>query len=138
MQITRQADYAMRALLYLAEQGPNAKAPTRKIAQEMLIPLSFLAKIISQLALSGMITTARGARGGVSLAKSPTAISMYDVVAAIDGPIHLNECTVEACICPFEDTCPVHQVWLEAEELLNGKLMKTTLAELVDRKNNHS
>ncbi len=138
MQITRQTDYALRALLYLAEQGPNSKEPTRKIAQEMLIPLSFLAKIVSQLALAGLITTTRGAHGGVSLAKSPTAISMYDAVVAIDGPIHLNECTVEACLCPFEDTCPIHTVWLEAETLLKGKLMKSTLAELVDRKNYRS
>lgn len=134
MQITRQADYALRALLYLAEQGAHTTCSTRKIAEEMQIPLSFLAKIIAQLSLSGLINTARGAKGGVSLAKSINAISMYDAVVAIDGPIHLNECTVEDEFCPFEDTCPIHQVWLEAEALLIGKLMKTTLSELLDRK----
>jgi Rrf2 family protein len=137
MQITRQADYALRTMLFLARQKPDHQPPTRKVAEEMLIPTSFLAKIVSQLAVTGLINTARGARGGISLAKPTNLISVYDVVVAIDGPIHLNECTQDICTCPFGDTCPVHEVWCEAEALLVAKLMKTTLAELLEREEKH-
>jgi Rrf2 family protein len=67
MQITRQADYAVRAILYLARLEPNQRAATSQIAEIQKIPPSFLAKIISQLSIAGLIHTSRGARGGVLL-----------------------------------------------------------------------
>src|SRR4030067_530183 len=92
MQITRQADYAMRAVLYLSKLGPERRAATSQIAQEQHIPPSFLAKIVSQLSVAGLLQTSRGARGGVSLARSPAQLSLLEVVEANDGPILLNEC----------------------------------------------
>ena len=65
MQITRQADYAVRAVLYLAHQENAERAATSTIAKEQRIPPSFLAKIISQLSIAGLLHTSRGARGGV-------------------------------------------------------------------------
>lgn len=63
MQITRQADYAIRTILYLSQNPAIQRAATRQIAQIQEIPISFLAKIISQLAIAGIIHTIRGARG---------------------------------------------------------------------------
>ena len=77
MQITRQADYAVRAVLYLARSGESGRAPTSRIAQEMHIPPSFLAKIVSQLSVAGVVSTSRGARGGVSLARAPLEVSLW-------------------------------------------------------------
>ena len=71
MQITRQADYAVRAVLYLAHQENAERAATSTIAKEQRIPPSFLAKIISQLSIAGLLHTSRGARGGVTLARKP-------------------------------------------------------------------
>jgi len=56
MQITRQADYALRAILYLSRLAPNERAATKKIAEEQKIPPSFLAKIISQLSIANSST----------------------------------------------------------------------------------
>src|SRR5678815_3687178 len=92
MQITRQADYAVRAVLHLARMGNNDRAATSTIAKEQNIPPSFLAKIISQLSIAGLLHTSRGARGGVTLARDPKDITLLEVVEAIDGPIQLNEC----------------------------------------------
>lgn len=71
MQITRQADYAIRAMLYLANLQPGERAATSQIAENKKIPSSFLAKIISQLSIAGLIHTSRGAHGGVTLARLP-------------------------------------------------------------------
>lgn len=128
MQITRQADYALRAVIYLARLEEGEKAPTRKIAQAQEIPPSFLAKIISQLSIAGLIQTSRGARGGVSLARSPEDISVLDVIQAIDGPVILNECTEDADTCPFKSTCPLREVWCEARAMLIKKLSGATFA----------
>ena len=74
MQITRQADYAVRAVYYLTLLGSDGRAATSKIAKKQHIPASFLAKIVSQLSVAGLLKTSRGARGGVSLARQPKSM----------------------------------------------------------------
>ncbi len=127
MQITRQADYALRAVIYLSRLGPDERAATSQIAQEQKIPPSFLAKIVSQLSVAGLLQTSRGARGGVSLARSPEEITLLDVVEAIDGPILLNECV--ACggaVCAFGDDCPMKPVWCKTQTELVNQLKNIT------------
>ena len=133
MQITRQADYALRAMLYLARLDPQKeRAATSKIAEKMEIPPSFLAKIISQLSIAGLIHTSRGARGGVSLAREPENISLLDVVEAIDGPITLNECTSNPSVCTFGDNCPIHEVWCDVKADLVRRLRASTFEKLIE------
>ncbi len=133
MQITRQADYALRAMLYLARNDPNLRASTSQIANIQQIPPSFLAKIISQLSIAGLIHTSRGARGGVSLARPMEEISLLDVVEAIDGPILLNECTHSKDGCPFGEECPIQPIWCNAQEELVNKLKGTKFADLIKK-----
>src|SRR5512147_2403594 len=130
MQITRQADYAVRAVLYLANNG-DERAATSQVAQEQNIPPSFLAKIISQLSIAGLLHTSRGARGGVTLAREPKEISLLEVIEAIDGPIQLNECVGENGACTFDNDCPLRPVWCEAQDQLVQRLKSTTLAHLL-------
>ena len=133
MQITRQADYALRAMLYLAKMDPTQRSATSQIAENQQIPPSFLAKIISQLSIAGLIHTSRGARGGVSLARPIEDVSLLDVVEAIDGPISLNECTHNQDSCPFGEECPIHPVWCEAQKELVDKLKNTRFSDLIKK-----
>lgn len=130
MQITRQADYAIRDVRYLSKQGANQRAATSTVAHEMKIPPSFMAKIISQLSIAGLLHTSRGARGGVTLARDPKEISLLDVVEAIDGPILLNECVGDPGKCQFTDDCAMHPIWVEAQDMLVKRLRTTTFATL--------
>jgi Rrf2 family protein len=131
MQITRQADYALRAMIYLAQLDPTQRAATSQIAEEQKIPPSFLAKIISQLSIAGLIHTSRGARGGVSLARTPEEISILEVVEAIDGPIALNECTENPANCPFGEECLLRPLWCDAQAELIERLRKTPFSQIV-------
>ena len=131
MQITRQADYAVRAVLYLAQLGQDRRASTSQIAQEQQIPPSFLAKIVSQLSVAGLLQTSRGARGGVSLARTPDQISLLEVVEAIDGPILLNECVGENGACTFGDNCPMKPIWCDAQAELVERLNTTNFANFI-------
>jgi Rrf2 family protein len=130
MQITRQADYAIRAVRYLARQGSSQRVATSTVAREMKIPPSFLAKIISQLSIAGLLHTSRGARGGVSLAHEPKEISVLDVVEAIDGPILLNECVGDPTGCTFIEECPMHPIWVDVQQQLVERLRNTNFASL--------
>ncbi len=132
MQITRQADYAVRAMLYLSKIGPEQRASTSQIAEQKQIPPSFLAKIVSQLSVAGLLQTSRGARGGVSLARPAGEISLLDVVEAIDGPILLNECVGEHNSCEFGSACPMKPVWCDAQKELVNRLGETTFANLLE------
>ena len=128
MQITRQADYALRAVIFLSRLNGNQKASTSFIAEKQQIPPSFLAKIVSQLSIAGLIQTSRGARGGVSLAKSPEEITVLDVIEAIDGPILLNECANDPSNCPFGDTCPLQKIWSDTREEMIQRLSSANFA----------
>jgi Rrf2 family protein len=132
MQITRQADYAMRAVAYLANLGPDRRAATSQIAEDQQIPPSFLAKIVSQLSVAGLLQTSRGARGGVSLARSPDDISFLEVVEAIDGPILLNECVADGSACSFGETCALRPVFCDAQADLVNRLEVTTFSTVVE------
>ena len=130
MQITRQADYAVRAVLFLAGLNNGYRASTSQIAQKQKIPPSFLAKIVSQLSVAGVVQTSRGARGGVTLARPSNDITLLEVIEAIDGPITLNECVPDPNKCSFGDECPVHKIWREAQIELVDKLALTDFGKL--------
>ena len=132
MQITRQADYAVRAVYYLTKLGMDRRAATSQIAEKQNIPPSFLAKIISQLSVAGLLHTSRGARGGVSLPRSPEEISLLEVLEAIDGPILLNECVVDKGACSFSDDCPMRPVWCDAQKDLVHHLKTSNFAQFAN------
>jgi Rrf2 family protein len=134
MQITRQADYAVRAVLFLTNLDENERVATSTIAEKQHIPPSFLAKIISQLSIAGLLHTSRGARGGVTLAREARDISLLDVVEAIDGPIQLNECVGDSGICSFEEGCPMKSVWCDAQADLVKTLKGTNFSDMTVRK----
>ena len=131
MQITRQADYALRAIYHLTKLEPTQRAATSQIAQEQRIPPSFLAKIISQLSIAGLIHTSRGARGGVTLARPAEEITVLEVVESIDGPMELNQCTLSSAVCPFGPACPLRALWCDTQDVLIERLRTTTFGRIV-------
>jgi Rrf2 family protein len=133
MQITRQADYAVRAVLHLARIDGNQRAATSQVAQAQHIPPSFLAKIISQLSIAGLLHTSRGARGGVTLAREPKDITLLEVIESIDGPIMLNECVGDSSTCTFDEDCPLRPVWCEAQNDLVTRLKGTNFQQLLEQ-----
>jgi Rrf2 family protein len=111
--------------------GTSERAATSTVAKEQNIPPSFLAKIISQLSIAGLLHTSRGARGGVMLARDPKDITLLEVVEAIDGPIQLNECVSSEGSCNFDENCPIKPVWCSAQEELVNRLKNTNFADLL-------
>jgi Rrf2 family protein len=130
MQITRQADYAVRAVLHLTGLGAGEHTSTAQIAREQKIPATFLAKIVSQLSAAGILRATRGAHGGVMLARPANDISLLEVVEAIDGPILLNECVIDPGLCPLGDTCAIQSVWCDAQAGLVRRLSQAKFGQL--------
>lgn len=133
LEITRQADYALRAVTELARLEDDTRLPTAIIAERQNIPLPFLAKIVSQLSVKGVVEATRGAGGGVRLARDAGTITMREVIEAIDGPITVNRCALDPSFCPFTATCAVCEVFGDAREVLVEKLDDTNFADLSER-----
>lgn len=130
MQLSRRTDYGFRVILHLACLPTDQRAPTHDIAARQHIPAPFLAKIVSQLSVAGLVTTHRGAGGGVALAMPAEEISLLRVIEAIDGPLVLNRCLIQPDSCPQNEKCPVHDVLALAQEQLASLLNVTTFDSL--------
>ena len=133
LEITRQADYALRAVTELARLDDDERMPTAAIADRQSIPVPFLAKIVSQLVIKGVLEATRGAGGGVRLARDPAAVNVREVIEAIDGPITINRCAVDPSACGFSATCPVCEIFVDARKDLVERLEGTNFAELALR-----
>jgi Rrf2 family iron-sulfur cluster assembly transcriptional regulator len=131
LEITRQADYALRAVRDVARLPEGERLPTAVIAERQKIPLPFLAKIISQLAVKGILEATRGASGGVSLARPAASITLLEVIEAIDGPITLNRCVRDPNACEFSEECPISDIFRESQEMLVQRLQAVTFADVI-------
>lgn len=130
MGISRKGDYACRILraCYRAEGRCISVA---EIAEQEDIPYSFARSIQHNLVRAGFLKTARGARGGVCLAKSPAEITLHDVLTAFEGPVGLSRCVTEPETCDKSDECRFRHAWNGADKLLRDYLEGITLADLL-------
>jgi Rrf2 family protein len=130
MEISRRTDYGVRVILDLAMLDQGERAATQEIADRQDIPAPFLAKIVSQLSFSGLVTTYRGAGGGVTLARPASEINLLEVIEALDGPVRLNRCAIDPSFCPRDDVCPVHDIWTQLQTDLTDVLGATNFDAL--------
>lgn len=130
MHLTRQSDYAIRAILHLARLPYGDIVQTKEIAAAEDIPRKYLPSIIRTLARSGLIRTLRGNQGGVLLARPPEEINLHEVVEAIEGPMALVQCLRGHEDCVHEVDCAVLPVWEGVQDMMRGQLENTTFADL--------
>jgi Rrf2 family protein len=132
MLVTRETDYAVRCVLYLA-RDENQVTSVDEVARRMRIPRSFLAKIIQRLVRVGVVESIRGRNGGFKIAKKPSDISLLDITEAIQGPAYINFCAVNSRKCRICSTCLVHPIWIELQKALDGTLRAQTIDRLAGR-----
>jgi Rrf2 family protein len=135
LEITRQADYALRASIEVARLPEGERISTATIAARQKIPLPFLAKIISQLVVRGVLEATRGASGGVRLGRRADEINIREIIETIDGPIALNQCVRDPSVCELSVSCALCDIFTEAQQMLVTRLEGITLEELVHRTN---
>lgn len=130
LQLTRGAEYALRATTYLARVPEGRVASLHEIGEAQDIPESFLAKILQSLVRSGLAISQRGAHGGFALGLPASEITMQDVIEAVDGPISVNLCVLSPEDCARSGSCSVHRAWLRAQDQLMDVLGTVTLESL--------
>ena len=130
IRITKQTDYGIVLLTHMAGQ-PDHQYNAPDLAAEAHLPLPMAAKILKLLAREGVLVSHRGVKGGYSLARQPQAISMAEIISALEGPIAITECIDEEGDCAHERLCPVRSNWHRINAAVLGALSGITLAEMV-------
>jgi len=130
MKLTRGGEYGVRGVLYLAQQEEGKVSMLSAIAKAQDVPPRFLAKIFQALAKAGVVKSHRGAKGGFSLARPASEVTIRDVIEAVEGPVFLNVCLAAPGECNREALCPLHSVWEEAQAKMMGVLGQKDFAEL--------
>ena len=142
--VTAGVEYALHSLVFLVSEGDHVRqASAKEIAEFQSIPTDFIAKIFTRLQKADIVHSAEGVKGGFRLAKSAEEISVWDVVAAVDGEKPLFDCrNIRAKCIMFkgqppkwatEGVCSIHAIMLEAETKMRAALKSHSLAEISRR-----
>ncbi len=132
MRITREADYAVRCVLHLAEHRGGVRL-IDDVASAMQIPRSFAAKILQKLVRAGLVHSRRGVGGGFELVRDPREVSLRDAVAAVSGPLALNDCVVNPVACARVENCAARPAWCALTTWVDDFLGLVTFAALLER-----
>lgn len=133
MKLSTRGRYGTRALLDLALHQGQGRILLKDIAQRQQISLRYLEHLIAPLIAGGMVRSARGAKGGVSLARHPKDIRLSEAIQLLEGSIALVVCINNPGICDRSGSCATRDIWGEMKQAIDEVLESTTLQDLVER-----
>jgi len=140
MMFSTKAEYGVRVMAHLAKAGGDSPISLSAIAEAEGLPLAYLEHLAARLRRAGLVESHRGSRGGYSLARDAGAITMAEVVRALEGDIAPVECITAspdgALVCVREpdaghEPCPSKLLWTRVQGSIVRALTETTLADLV-------
>ena len=119
LRLSKKADYALIAMKHLALRPDQAASSAREIAEQYDIPVELMAKVLQRLAREGLLASHQGTRGGYQLSRPPAAISVADVIQAVDGPLTVTACSTDEENCEQYSKCSVRDpLWKIRERIL--------------------
>jgi len=130
IRLARLTDYGIMLLTLLARDRQKAPLSAREVADRSRLPRPTVSKLLKALAHGGLLETHRGVRGGFRLAKPAEEVSVADIIAALEGPIGITECTAHPGQCGVEPMCPVKTNWKRINRAVLEALDGITLAEM--------
>ncbi len=130
LRVTKLADYGIVILTYFAT-NLGATYNARDVAGVVRLPLPVVSKVLKLLARHGVLASQRGIKGGYGLAKSPSVITVAEIIRALEGPIAVTECTDSLHgDCGLQVGCPVRTNWHLINRAIHAALEKITLEEM--------
>jgi Rrf2 family cysteine metabolism transcriptional repressor len=136
MKLSTREQYGVRAMVELARFYGQGPLPLAEVSRLQNISLAYLEQIVAPLREAGLVMSTRGAHGGYHLAHEPRAITVGDVLRALEGPIAPVQCVSEvrqADRCEREEVCLTRSVWEKVRDSIVNALDSTTLADLIEQ-----
>ncbi|MCR4426791.1 MAG: Rrf2 family transcriptional regulator [Firmicutes bacterium] len=132
MRLSSRTEYGVRAMFELASVFGGGPVALREVAGRQGLPESYLEQLFGALRKAGLVSGQRGSQGGYCLAREPSAITVGDIVRALEGPIALCECAGEDVAgCERASSCAAHPVWVKLRDSISAILDSTTLADML-------
>jgi len=128
--LSKSCEYGLRATLYLASLDHDGYVSISTISEDLDISFPFLTKIFQKLNDAGLLDSQRGPNGGVALTKPADAVTLYEIVVAIDGDELFQECVLGLPNCGNADPCPLHDDWVEKRSAIETMFRNATLEQL--------
>ena len=128
--VRRNTDYAARLMVHLAKHYGNGPISTRAAAAQEQVPYQLACKLMQKLNNAKLVTSCMGPKGGFVLGAEPSKISLLEVVEAIQGPISINRCVLDAKACSRNKICAVREKLADIQENITKGLTAITLDEL--------
>jgi len=132
LKISEASSLAFHSMAYLAVSGNGAPLSTHDIAKVFDISEAHLSKVFQRLARSGLVTTLRGPKGGVKLAKPANKVTLLDIYEAIDGPLGGDGCLLGSKACDFS-SCIMGELLTSVNAQVRDYFEQTTLARLAHK-----
>lgn len=126
------SQYALNALIVLGKKPKGTTMPASELARPLKSPSNYLSQMLAKLIRPGILGSKRGIRGGVYLKRSPSEITILDVVQAIEGDNFLKSCFLGIEGCGEIAPCPFHEEWSKKLTKIRHMLTETTLQKLCD------
>ena len=130
LRLSKKADYALMAMKHLAQKRDVSSTSAREIAEQYDIPIELMAKVLQRLVRIGLLASTQGTRGGYALGRPATAITVGDVIEAIDGPFTVTACSTEKHDCEQYNKCSIRDPLWSIRERIVQALGEVTLAEI--------
>jgi len=130
MQFTKAEEYGIFGILYLANQPAERITPLSEISEAQGVPEKFLAKIFQSLSKSGLVRSHRGVKGGFSLGRPASQISIREIVEIIQGPYFISKCLHTSDVCNRKD-CPIKLLLGKAQHALTDVFDRHSVADLL-------
>lgn len=127
---SRQCEYALQAVLYLAAKPPNDMTSITELANKVEAPSPFLAKILQNLAHQGILLSHKGRTGGFRLAKPAREITLLHIIEAIDGSEFLRACVLGFPTCSDKYPCATHKDWAKVREGISDMLKRRNISDM--------
>jgi Rrf2 family protein len=130
LRLSKKADYALMAVRHLALQPGPPSTSAREIAEQYDIPLELMAKVLQRLVRAGILISTQGTRGGYTLSRPSSVISVADVIQAIDGPFTVTACSTEKHDCEQYGKCSIRDPLWQIRERIAETLGMVSMAEM--------
>jgi len=131
--VRRNTDYAVRLMVNLTRRYGKGPVSTRIAATEEQVSYQLACKLMQSLQKAKLLKSSMGPKGGFSLGRKPSEISLLDVIVAIQGPIRVNRCVLTPSVCSRYRKCSVRDRLADLEKSINDSLAHITLDELAHR-----
>lgn len=133
MQLNNTSQYAIRILIYIANNAQERLCSAKELSEQLTIPYKFMTKIMAELVKAGFIESIKGREGGYRLLQSSSSIRILDILNAFNECDNDDKCLLGIGACDSNNKCALHDQWVTPKEMIQTMYENTTLDQFEDK-----